>query len=254
MSEPRETRPGDATPPEPASHGGSPLRLRSRIMAGLVLVIPIWFTFVVVSFVFRLMRNASLWLVEAWLYSPFGESLVSHWGLTSEQLAAGGLESLPLPVQWSIGLVAVVLTITALYVLGAVATNVVGRRIIRLVESLVERVPLVTVVYHACKKVLETLTDEGTRPFQQVVLVPFPSQETQSVGFVTRCTRDHRTGEKLYTVFLATTPNPTTGFMFVVRASEAVELNWTVEEAVKVIMSGGVLMPEAIPFPPRSSR
>lgn len=230
------------------------LRLRSRIMAGLVLVIPIWITYVVATFVFRLTRDASLWLVEAVLLSPLGQPLLERWGLSSEQLAETGLAALPLPVQWTIGVLAVLLTIVTLYVLGAVTTNVVGRRFVRLAETLVERVPFVTIVYHAAKKVLETLAGDGAQPFQRVVLVPFPNQETHSVGFVTRVVTDKQTGETLYTVFVATSPNPTTGFVFVIKPSEVVELNWTVEEAVKVIMSGGVLMPDAGSYLPRKDK
>jgi uncharacterized membrane protein len=233
----------------PRGRSGLSLKLRSRILSGLVLVLPIWITFVVATFVFRLMRDASLWLVEAILLSPFGEPLLMSWGLPSEDLSRHGLDALPASIQWSISSTAVVLTIVLLYVLGAIATNVVGKRIIRLAERVVERVPFVAVVYHASKSVLETLTGEGAKPFQRVVLAPFPNRETHSIGFVTRVTHDARTGETLYTVFVATAPNPTTGFVFIVKPSEVVELDWTVEEAIKVIMSGGVLMPSELPMP-----
>lgn len=222
-------------------------------MAGLALVVPIWFTYVVVTFVFRLMRDASLWLVEAILLSPLGAPLLSRWDMPPEQLRQQGLDALPLPVQWAVGVLAVLLTIIALYLLGAVTTNVVGKRMVRLVERLVERVPFVTIVYHASKKVLETLTGEGAQGFQRVVLVPFPNKETHSVGFVTCVTKD-QTGQSLYTVFVATAPNPTTGFVFVIKPSEVVELNWSVEEAVKVIMSGGVLSPDTIPLQAQGRR
>ncbi len=234
----------------PADSHGRPefsLKLRSRIISGLVLVIPIWFTFVVATFVFRLMRDASLWLVEAILLSRLGEPLFDSWGLPPGQLAEQGLDALPLTIQWSISSMAVVLTVVLLYTLGAITNNVLGKRIIRLVEKVVERVPFVAVVYHASKSVLETLTGEGARPFQRVVLVPFPNRETQSIGFVTRETKVEGTGELLYTVFVATAPNPTTGFVFVIKPENVVELDWTVEEAIKAIMSGGVLMPDTLP-------
>jgi len=223
-------------------------RFRSRVMAGLVLVVPIWVTFVVVTFVFGLMRDASLWLVEAALLSPLGDPLMDRWGLQSERFTDHGLEVLPLPIQWGIEALAILLTITALYLLGTVTTNVVGRRIVGLAETVLDRVPFVTVVYQASKKVLETLTGESAQGFQRVVLVPFPNKETHSVGFITCVNKDEGTGETLYTVFVATAPNPTTGYVFVVKPSQIIELNWTIEEAVKVIMSGGVLMPPTVPF------
>lgn len=226
---------------------GPSLRLRSRIMAGLVLVIPIWLTYVVVTFVFRLMRDASMWLVEGLLFTRLGAPLLSQWGLEADKLAEQGLTALPLPVQWGIGAFSVMLTIATLYLLGVVTTNVAGKRIVRLVEMIVERVPVVTVIYHASKKVLEALTGEGSQPFQRVVLAPFPNKDTYSVGFVTCVTKD-QAGEPLYTVFVATAPNPTTGFVFFIKPAEVVELNWSVEEAMKIIMSGGVLTPATIPF------
>ena len=136
----------------------------------------------------------------------------------------------------------------ALYFFGAIATNVAGKRIVRLGESVVERVPIVPVIYHASKKVLETLVGDSARPFQRVVLAPFPNKETASVGFVTRETKDMHTGAVLLTVFVPTAPNPTTGFVFVIKPADVVEVNWSAEEAIKIIMSGGVLMPESIPM------
>ena len=229
------------------------LRFQSRVLAGLVLVIPIWVTYIVVTFVFRLMRDASLWLVEAMLLSSFGQPLLDRLGLSTETLASQGLDALPFALRMGIGVFAVLLTIAALYVFGTIATNVVGRRILRLGESLVERVPIVTIIYHASKKVLETLVGDSARPFQRVVLVPFPAKETSSVGFVTRVTSDIKTGEELFTVFVPTAPNPTTGFVFVVKPSEVTEVDWSAEVAIKIIMSGGVLMPDVIPMVPSAS-
>ncbi|MBM4090396.1 MAG: DUF502 domain-containing protein [Planctomycetes bacterium] len=244
-----ETEPSIESAPKARRQPRASRRLRSRFMAGLALVIPIWVTYVVVMFVFRAMRDASLWLLEAVLLSPLGQPLLVSWGLPSEQLAKEGLAALPLPVQWGIGCVAVLLTVAALYLLGMVTTNVVGRRIVRLVEAVVEAVPFVKVVYQASKQVLQSLAGEESQSFQRVVLVPFPNRITYSVGFVTRVLKDQRTGEMLYCVFVATTPNPTTGFVFIIRASDILEVDWSVEEAVKIIMSGGILMPDAISLP-----
>ncbi|MFH1265786.1 MAG: DUF502 domain-containing protein [Planctomycetota bacterium] len=221
---------------------------RSRITAGLILVLPIWITVVVVSFVFRLMRDASLWLVEAFLFSPIGRPLLSSWGVSSEQLAEAGVKALPSLLAWGIGLLSVVLTIGLLYALGAVTTNVLGNRVVRAGETLVDRLPFIKVVYQSSKKVLETFTAESTRAFQRVVLVPFPTKDAHTVGFVTHVSKDARTGEELYSLFVPTVPNPTTGYVLIVRPSDVIELDWSIEQAVKAIMSGGVLMPDTLPI------
>ncbi len=225
------------------------MRARSRIVAGLVLVLPIWITVLVVTLVFRIMRDASIWFIVALLLSPLGQPLLTAWGLGPEQLADGGVAALPLPVQVSVSILSVLLTVVLLYLLGAVTTNVVGKRVFGFTERVLDRMPFVKTIYHASKKVMEALAGGGARPFRKVVLVPFPNQDTHSVGFVTRITQDQHTGERLYTVFVATAPNPTTGFVMVIKPASVVELDWSIEEAVKVVMSGGVLMPDKVPLP-----
>ncbi|MCC6680193.1 MAG: DUF502 domain-containing protein [Phycisphaeraceae bacterium] len=218
-------------------------RARNMITAGLVLILPIWASWVLVAFLFRLLRDASLWAIEALLLSSVGRSLLEHWGFTAQTWHERGLEALPWPLRWSLAGAAVVLTVMLLYLLGAVATNILGRRLIGLAERLVDRLPLIKTVYRASKQVLEMMTGESARPFTRVVLVPFPGPQTRSIGFVTRPVHDPRTGQRLLAVLVATTPNPTTGFLLLVADDQVVDLDWTVEEAFKTIMSGGVLMP-----------
>lgn len=134
-----------------------------------------------------------------------------------------------------------------LYVLGAVTANVLGRRLVHLGEAVVDRIPFVKAIYQATKNVVGTMSGGGKRAFRQVVLVPFPASDTRSVGFVTKEFRDRDTGEPMYAVFMATAPNPTTGFVLVLKQSDVVKLDWSVELAVKAVMSGGVLMPDTVP-------
>ncbi len=244
------------TPSAPSAHAdpheGHPdvtRRLRSRFVAGLVLVVPVWVSVVVIGFIFRLLRDTSLWLIEAALLTPWGASLLTAWGLERNRLAHEGLAALPLTVQWVVSALSVVLTIVLLYVLGAVTTNVVGHRLVRLAETFVDRLPLVKPVYFASKKVLEALSMGETRPFQQVVLIPFPTKDMQSVGFVTHIADDEQSGEKLYTIFVPMAPHLTSGFVFFTPQTDLVVLNWTIEQALKVIISGGMLRPDNITVP-----
>jgi uncharacterized membrane protein len=239
------------SPPFLRSWLASRIQLRNRIVAGLVIVLPLWVTFLTVALVFRLARDTSLWLVVAFLHSPLGAPLLDTWGLESGTLARDGLGALPVTIRWAIGLFAALLTIVLLYVLGAVTANVVGSRMVRFGETIVDRVPFVKVVYQTTKRVVGTFANNGKRPFKQVVLVPFPTSEIRSVGFVTKALHDRNTGDPLYSVFVATAPNPTTGFVLLLRQSDVVELDWSVEEAVKATMSGGVLMPDPVPLVPK---
>lgn len=226
--------------------------VRGRITAGLITVLPIWLTFLLVGFVFGVMRDASLWAVEAVLASPVGRPLLGSWGVTAERLVSEGHQALPLGVRWAVSGFSVLLTVTLLYVIGAIASNFVGRQAIRAVEALVDRVPFVKTVYGALKQVLGTFAGESAHGFQRVVVFAFPNSSVRSIGFVTRSLRDSDTGEELLSVFVATVPNPTTGFVCLVKRKDVRELDWSIEDAVKAIMSGGVLLPSDVPLLPRS--
>lgn len=231
----------------------SRIQLRKHLVAGLVIVVPIWITFLAASLVFRLTRDTSYWLAKGVLRSRLADPLLDRWGLDGQALVRGGFEALPLPFQWGIGLFAALLMILLLITLGFVTANVVGQRFIRLGETLVARVPFVKVIYLATKQVVAMIAGGGTRPFKQVVLVPFPTPEIRSIGFVTKSLREKNSGESLYAVFFATAPNPTTGFVTVLKQSDVIEVDWTVEEAVKALISGGVLMPDTVPLTRTSS-
>ncbi len=240
--------PAPAPPPRPSA---LTKRFRTRITAGMILVVPIWVTFLIISFVFGMLRDTSLWLLEALFVSSWGSSLVRAWGIAPEDLDRLGLDALPPAVRWSMGIVAVLFTICVIYLLGTLATNLVGRRMISVVEKLVDRLPLVKTVYRVSKQILEVFAGESTRGLQRVCLIPFPSRQVQTVGFVTSLTVDQSTGEEYCTVFIATTPNPTTGFLFLVKRSDLIELDWTTDDAIKTVMSGGVLIGDRISLAPQ---
>ncbi|MBL8879597.1 MAG: DUF502 domain-containing protein [Phycisphaerales bacterium] len=221
--------------------------LRTRIMAGLVTVLPIFVTFIVVSFVFGLMRDSSRWLVEGFLHGEWLSVLPASWRTgfrvwTPEELQHPGL-------QWGIAIFSVFLTIFLLYVIGLLTANFLGRRAVALMETLVDRLPLIKTIYRATKQVLETFSgSDGKQKFQRVVLLPFMAPGVKTIGFVTSTFQDPNTGEELCTIFYATTPNPTTGFILVVPKSQLVELDWTMEEAAKAIISGGIILPAPLSF------
>jgi len=224
-------------------------RARNRLTAGLVLILPIWVTLLLAGFVFRLMRDASLWIVEALLLSPWTAAGLEKIGISASLLHDGGIESLPTVARWTLAGFAVLLTIALIYVLGMITTNIVGKRIVNTVEALVDRVPFVKTIYRACKQMLETFAGESTQSFQRVVSVPFPTRDVRIVGFVTRVAQDPTTREEVCAVFVPTAPNPTTGYMLVMPRSELIDLPWSVEDAVKAIMSGGVLTPDPMVMP-----
>ena len=188
--------------------------LRRSLIAGLVVLIPLGITLFVLRFLFNLVTG---------VLQPALDPLIGD-----------------LPF-WARALLSIAILVTVLILVGQVATNVVGRRVIHFFENLVLRIPIVRPIYQATKQVVDALSAPKT-DFQSVVMVEFPRPGLRAVGFLTN-TLVGEDGRNWSTVFIPTTPNPTTGFLQVVPSEEAVRLDWSVEDAVKTIMSLGVLPP-----------
>ncbi len=222
--------------------------VRTRVTAGILTAMPILLTLWIVRLVFGWLRDASMWLVDWFLLSPQGKGVLERWGIAAERLEREGLSALPIEWQWAISLFSVLLTFFLLYLIGLFAANVIGQRLLDLLDLIVSRMPFVKTVYGSLKQVFSLFSGEQKRNFQRVALVPFPNEITRSVAFITNSAHDAVTGEELVSVFIPTTPNPTSGYMFLVRRRDVVELNWSVEEAVKIIISGGLLSPPPLTF------
>jgi len=222
--------------------------VRTRVTAGILTAVPILVTVWIVRLVFGWLRDASIWLVDWFLLSPQGKDVLEHWGIAAERLEREGLSALPREWQWGISLFSVYLTFFLLYLIGLFAANMIGRRLLDLIDLAVSRMPVIKTIYGSLKQVVSLFSGETKRNFQRVALVPFPNEITRSVAFITKTTVDAVTREELVTVFIPTTPNPTSGYMFLVRRRDVVELDWSVEEAVRIIISGGLLNPPPLTF------
>jgi uncharacterized membrane protein len=142
---------------------------------------------------------------------------------------------------------AVVLTIATLYIVGWIATRVFGRRLIAQFERLMQRVPLVSAVYSATKRLIAVMRERPSG-LQRVVLINFPSPEMKTVGFVTRVLPDRETGREIAAVYVPTAPNPTSGYIELVPVEDLIETDWTVEQAMRFVMTGGTDAPPDLRF------
>jgi uncharacterized membrane protein len=192
--------------------------VRRRIIAGVLVVVPIFVTGIAIEFLVGLTAD---------VIRPLTRLTVGR---------------LPPTAVWA---VSAAIVLVALYAVGAVATHVVGHKLIAAGEALLLRIPLVKTIYAATKKVVETLTLPNRSSFKAVVSVDFPRPGMQVVGFVTGI-GSGRDGRRTCRVFVPTTPNPTSGFLFIVPEDEVTELDMSVEEAVKMVVSGGILSPDAL--------
>ena len=206
--------------------------IQRYLLTGVLTVIPIWITWLVFEFFLRQLRSVGM---------PWVRALSKGVEKYAPQLAEWLLTPL---FQSSL---AVVLTLIALYILGWATTRVIGKRMIALFDWFMNKIPLVQTVYGSIKKLLAVLQQEPER-VQRVVLIEFPSPRMKTVGFVTRILRDEHTGQELAAVYVPTTPNPTSGYLEIVPLDRLVSTDWTIDEAMTFIVSGGAVAPEHIHY------
>lgn len=214
--------------PESASRP-SPQRL---FVTGLLTLLPIWLTWVVVKFVFVLLSGISKPLV-----APLSQRIADSFPQSLGWISA----------DWVQGSIAMLATLLVILLVGLMARRVVGQRLLRWFEAFVERIPLANIIYSSSRKLLDILqTKPGST--QRVVLIDFPHREMKSVGLVTRVMKEEGTGRELAAVYVPTTPNPTSGYLEVVPVELLTPTDWTVDQAMSFIISGGAVAPEAMPF------
>jgi len=207
-------------------------KIRQYILAGVLTVIPIWVTWLVFSL---LLSKLSQW------GDPVAGAMARSVSEYAPRLGAW------LSEPWFNSAIAVFWTIAALYVLGWVATKVVGQRIISAFDSLIDRIPLAQTIYGATKRLVAALQRKPDG-IHRVVLLEFPSSGMKAVGFVTRTFADRDTGEELAAVYVPTTPNPTSGYLEIVPLTRLVSTNWNMDDAMSFIMSGGAVAPDTVSY------
>ena len=132
-------------------------------------------------------------------------------------------------------------------IVGYFAKRVFGKQLIRLGESIVSRTPVVRTVYNALKQIIETVLSQTHSSFRQACLVEYPRRDIWAIAFIATETRgeimDKRGGEEMVSIFLPTTPNPTSGFLLFVPKKDVIPLDMTIEEAAKLVISAGLVVP-----------
>jgi uncharacterized membrane protein len=129
------------------------------------------------------------------------------------------------------------------FIIGTIMTNVVGRRIVRWGEHMLGKVPIARRLYVALKEIAQSFSNPEATGFMQVVLVEFPIKGMKTIGFITNEATDED-GRKVINVFIPTAPNPTTGFMEIAREEDIMRTNISVEDALKMVVSGGRMSPK----------
>jgi uncharacterized membrane protein len=215
-----------------------PLRLKRYLLTGLLTFIPLWVTWTVFKLVLGMLAGIGAPLVIA---------LLGALALVAPHAAA------TLNTEWLNFIVALLITLCALYLLGWVANRVIGQRFINAFDGLLARIPVVQTIYGGTKKLMAVLQNKPSG-VQRVVLVEFPRRGMKVVGFVTRVMIEDGTGREMAAVFIPTTPNPTGGYLEVVPLDELTPTDWTMDQAMAFIISGGAVAPDTLPASPATLR
>ncbi|MDR4496710.1 MAG: DUF502 domain-containing protein [Candidatus Scalindua sp.] len=203
--------------------------IRRRLLAGLLFILPIYVTFFVIKFLLGLLGG---------ILSPLVRKVFLFFGFALRNSSVD---------EFVVTFVAFILVFIALYFIGVFATNFLGKLLIGYFELIMDNMPVIKNIYKSSKQLIELIGLPSRKAFKRVVLVDYPRIGMKVVAFVTGSIKNND-GTELTSIFIPTTPNPTSGFLIYLPEEEIVETNMTVEEAIKLIVSGGILVPEEIEF------
>ena len=205
--------------------------LKNDLIAGLLVVIPlattIWLTYTIGTWVINFLTQIPKQL------NPFD---------TLNPILTNFL-------NFFVGLTAPLLFIL---VIGLMARNIVGRWLLGTGEQVLQAIPLAGSIYKTLKQILETLLQDSKTKFRRVVMLEYPRQGVWSIGFVTGIVTpgvQTHINQPLLSVFIPTTPNPTSGWYTIIPESEVITINISIEDAFKILISGGIVSPDYSPTP-----
>jgi uncharacterized membrane protein len=198
--------------------------MKKYFITGLLVLVPLLITVWVISTLIQTMDQSLLLLPEAWRPKKM--------------------------LGYDLPGIGALLTLVIIFVTGLVATNIFGQQLITLWEKLLSRVPVVKSIYSSVKQVSDTLFSDSGNAFRKALLVQYPRQGSWTIAFLTGVpggdVSNHLLGEYV-SIYVPTTPNPTSGFFLMVPKADVIELDMSVDQALKYIISMGVVAPADVP-------
>lgn len=197
--------------------------IRKYFVSGLLVLVPLIITLWVLNLIVSTLDQSLLLLPEAWRPDK------------------------------RIPLIGTVLTLLIVLLTGVLTRNFIGSYVLKMWEAVLNKIPVVSSLYSSVKQVSDTLFSSSGNAFRKAVLVPYPHQRSWTIAFLTGApggdVKNHLQGDDYISVYVPTTPNPTSGFFLMMHKSDVVELDMSVDEALKYIVSMGVVAPEAPSLP-----
>ncbi len=188
-------------------------RSKNYFLSGILVVIPIVITIFVVKAIFTFLDELLL---------PYLMPQLGYW----------------------VPGIGIIITFTGIYLVGILVTNFIGRKFISLGERIVLKIPVAKTVYGSVKQIMETFSFKSEESGKKVVMVEYPKENVWSIGLVNGEINHPASNEKLYNILIIAAINPTSGYFILVPQNKVVHLNISVEEAMKWIVSGGIVMPD----------
>lgn len=197
--------------------------IRKYFVSGLLVLVPLIITLWVLNLIVSTLDQSLLLLPEAWRPDK------------------------------RIPLIGTILTLLIVLITGVLTRNFIGSYVLKMWEAVLNKIPVVSSLYSSVKQVSDTLFSSSGNAFRKAVLVPYPHQRSWTIAFLTGApggdVKNHLQGDDYISVYVPTTPNPTSGFFLMMHKSDVVELDMSVDEALKYIVSMGVVAPEAPGLP-----
>ncbi|MYM21201.1 DUF502 domain-containing protein [Duganella sp. FT135W] len=198
--------------------------MRKYFITGLLILVPLAITAWVLNLVISTMDQSLLFVPERWQPRTL--------------------------IGFDIPGLGTLLTIVIVFLTGLLTNNLVGNYVVKLWEKLLTRIPVVSSLYSSVKQVSDTLFSSSGNAFRKAVLIPYPHQNSWTIAFLTGTpggdVKNHLVGDYV-SVYIPTTPNPTSGFFLMMAKKDVVELDMSVDAALKYIVSMGVVAPEDAP-------
>ena len=198
-------------------------RIRNVFITGLLITLPIALTWFILQFLFKNLDSLS----------PVFTNVLIRFGA-------------PIPEGYRVPFLGLVVTLIIVLMVGWLTTNFFGKKIFKIGETIVEKIPFVRRIYKGSKQVVLSIAQADTSAFRKVVLLEFPRRGLLAIGFVTGESRgevQELTQENMLNVFVPTMPNPTSGFLVFSPPEELIEVSMTIEEGIKYVVSGGIVTP-----------
>ena len=193
------------------------MKKRNYFLTGLISIFPLAITYFIINWLFIFFSGPGKKIIN-YFFTDYNSSIIEH-------------------------IVGFILTFLFIYIVGAIISNVLGKKIYLLFEKLLAKIPLVSYIYNTIKQITDTLSISQKQAFQKVVYIEYPKEDIWTIALVTGESQDSD-GVEYYQIFVPTTPNPTSGFMLFVKKENAKETQMSIDEGLKIIISGGMLAPK----------